>query len=150
MDYAFQYIIQNQGLTTETNYPYEAMAGTCDVEKASHSKAQVNNFKDVPSKSEEALLKAVASQPVSVAIDSDDAFQHYSSGVFNGECGNKPNHGVIVIGHGTTEDGTKYWLLKNSWGESWGKSGYIGIQRDVDVPEGLCGIAIETTYPVVA
>jgi KDEL-tailed cysteine endopeptidase len=74
MDYAFQYIIQNQGLTTETNYPYEAMAGTCDAEKASHSEAQISNFEDVPSKSEEALLKAVASQPVSVAIDATVPF----------------------------------------------------------------------------
>ncbi|GLT54450.1 hypothetical protein SLA2020_276490 [Shorea laevis] len=150
MDYAFQYIIQNKGLTTETNYPYEAMAGTCDAEKESQSEAQISNFEDVPSKSEEALLKAVASQPVSVAIDSDGAFEHYSSGVFNGECGNKLNHGVTVIGYGTTEDGTKYWLVQNSWDESWGESGYVQIQRDVDAPDGLCGIAIEASYPVVA
>jgi len=150
MDYAFQYIIQNKGLTTETNYPYEAMNGTCNAEKASQSEAQISNFEDVPSKSEEALLKAVANQPVSVAIDIDGALQYYSSGVFNGKCGNNLNHGVTVIGYGTTEDGTKYWLVKNSWGESWGENGYVRIQRDVDAPEGLCGIAIEASYPVVA
>jgi C1A family cysteine protease len=76
MDNAFQYIIQNQGLTTKTNYPYEAIARTCDAEKASHSEAQINNSEVVPSNSEDALLKAVASQPVSVAIDGDGFFQH--------------------------------------------------------------------------
>ncbi|GLT54447.1 hypothetical protein SLA2020_276460 [Shorea laevis] len=130
MDHAFQYIIQNQGLTTETNYPYEAIVGTCDAEKASHSEAQISNFEDVPSNSEEALLKAVASQPVSVAIDGSGAFQHYSSGVFNGECTNNLNHAVTVIG--------------------WGESGYMRILRDIEAPEGLCGIAIEASYPVVA
>jgi KDEL-tailed cysteine endopeptidase len=66
MDNAFKYIIQNQGITTETNYPYEEMQGTCDTRKASYYEAQISGFEDVPSNNEEALLKAVASQPVSV------------------------------------------------------------------------------------
>ncbi|GLT54448.1 hypothetical protein SLA2020_276470 [Shorea laevis] len=68
----------------------------------------------------------------------------------SGECTNNLNHAVTIIGYGTTEDGTKYWLVKNSWGESWGENGYMRIQRDVDAPEGLCGIAIDASYPVVA
>jgi C1A family cysteine protease len=151
MDNAFTYIIQNNGLTTETNYPYDAVERNCDVQKASYYEAQISGFEDVPANNEEALLKAVASQPVSVAIDGyEPAFKHYSSGVFSGECKTSLNHAVTVIGYGTTEDGTKYWLVKNSWGETWGESGYIRIQRDVGAPEGLCGIAKQASYPVIA
>jgi len=75
----------------------------------------------------------------------------YSSGVFTGECDQtKPNHVVTAIGYGTADDGTKYWLVKNSWGESWGESGYMRIQRDVDSQEGMCGIAKRASYPVIA
>jgi C1A family cysteine protease len=152
MDNAFKYIIQNQGITTETNYPYEAMQGTCDTQKASSYEAQISGFEDVPSNNEEALLKAVASQPVSVGLDGYGRdFQLYSSGVFHGECDQtKLNHAVTAIGYGTADDGTKYWLVKNSWGESWGESGYMRIQRDIDSPEGLCGIARQASYPVIA
>jgi C1A family cysteine protease len=151
MDIAFKYIIQNQGLATETNYPYQAMDGTCDMEKASNPEAQISSFEYVPANNEEALLKAVASQPVSVPVlGYGRAFQLYSSGVFSGECGTTNlNHAVTAIGYGTADDGTKYWLVKNSWGERWGESGYMRIQRDIGDPQGFCGIATEASYPVI-
>jgi C1A family cysteine protease len=151
MDDAFKYIVQNQGLTTETNYPYLAMQRTCDTQKASYYGAQISGFEDVPPNNEEALLKAVASQPVSVALDgSGQNFHLYSSGVFNGECGTRLTHAVTAVGYGTADDGTKYWLVKNSWSKRWGESGYMRIQRDVDSPEGLCGIAKRASYPLIA
>jgi C1A family cysteine protease len=150
MDNAFTYIIQNQGLATETNYPYQAMDGTCDMEMASNPEALISSFEDVPANNEEALLKVVASQPVSVAVDGyGRAFHLYSSGVFSGECGTNLTHAVTAIGYGTADDGTKYWLVKNSWGESWGESGYMRIQRDIGDPQGLCGIAMKASYPVI-
>ncbi|GJV72538.1 senescence-specific cysteine protease SAG39-like protein [Tanacetum coccineum] len=102
----------------------------------------------VPANSESALLKAVARQPVSVAIDASGSdFQFYSSGVFTGECGTELDHGVTAVGYGTSDDGTKYWLVKNSWGTSWGQEGYIMMERDVDAKEGICGIAMQASYP---
>ena len=149
MDNAFRYIIKNQGLSTEEKYPYETMQGTCDHEKESIYAAQISAFEEVPSNNEEALLQAVANQPVSIAIDgSDPNFKFYKSGVFMEECGTRLTHAVTAIGYGTSADGTKYWLMKNSWGTRWGENGYMRIQRDTSAPEGLCGLAKQASYPV--
>ncbi|RVW69591.1 KDEL-tailed cysteine endopeptidase CEP1 [Vitis vinifera] len=94
------------------------------------------------------LQKAVAHQPIAVAIDaSGSEFQFYSSGVFTGQCGTELDHGVAAVGYGTSDDGMKYWLVKNSWSTGWGEEGYIRMQRDVTVKEGLCGIAMQASYP---
>lgn len=69
-------------------------------------------------------------------------------GVFTGDCTTELNHGVAVVGYGTTVDGTKYWIVKNSWGPEWGEGGYIRMERGVSAKEGLCGIAMEASYPL--
>lgn len=74
-------------------------------------------------------------------------FQFYSSGVFIGACGTELDHGVTTVGYGMSEDGTKYWSVKNLWGTSWGEEGYIRIQQGVAAAEGLCGIPMEASYP---
>lgn len=150
MDTAFDYIIQNGGISSETNYPYDASDGTCNAHMASLSVAKIVGYEDVPANNEGEILKAVAMQPVSVALDgSGQEFQLYSSGVFNGNCGTNMSHAVAIVGYGTAEDGTKYWKIRNSWGKTWGEAGYMRIQRDYAQPEGLCGLAMHASYPVV-
>ncbi|CAI0380939.1 unnamed protein product [Linum tenue] len=126
MDDAFEFIIQNKGLATESNYPYTAADGYCSASKEGNHAADIKGYEDVPANSEFALLKGVANQPISVAIDAgDSSFQFYESGVFTGECGTELDHGVTA----------------------WGEEGYIRMQRDVSAEEGLCGIAMQASYP---
>ncbi|XVF60823.1 hypothetical protein PTKIN_Ptkin08bG0079000 [Pterospermum kingtungense] len=131
MDDAFKFIQQNKGLTTESNYPYKGVDGTCKTNKEADHAATINGFEDVPANSEDALQKAVANQPVSVAIDAGGfEFQFYSSGVFMGDYGSTDlDHGVTAVGYGVDDDGTKCVLVKNLWGSSWGEQGYSRIQR---------------------
>ncbi|KAI3499504.1 hypothetical protein L1887_35305 [Cichorium endivia] len=148
MDLAFDFIKKTGGLTKEDNYPYMAVDGRCDSKKNAPV-VSIDGHEDVPINNEKALMKAVANQPVSVAIDAGDPdFQFYSEGVFTGECGTQLNHGVAAVGYGTTLDGTKYWIVKNSWGTEWGEKGYIRMERGISDKRGLCGIAMEASYPI--
>jgi len=145
MDQAFQYIISNNGIDTEASYPYTAEDGDCSF-SASSVGAKLSGFTDVSSGDEGALQTAVNQQPVSVAIDaSQSSFQFYSSGVYNEpSCSSSSlDHGVLAIGYGT-DNGTPYWLVKNSWGTSWGLSGYIEMSRNAN---NQCGIATAASWP---
>ncbi|KAK2987208.1 hypothetical protein RJ640_029093, partial [Escallonia rubra] len=147
MSTAMEFIINNGGLANDTEYPYKATDGNCSTNVS--IAASINGFENVPANNESALLCAVANQPVSVAIDAGGAnFQFYHSGVFSADCGTMLDHGVTAVGYGTTDDGEKFWLLKNSWGNSWGYDGYIRIARDVAAKEGECGIAMMASYPL--
>ncbi|KAL8268259.1 hypothetical protein R6Q59_002057 [Mikania micrantha] len=140
----FEYIAKN-GINTENNYPYMATDEACIATNEANQAARISGFEIVPANNETLLLNAVSQQPVSVSIDANgDEFKYYSSGVFTGYCGTKLNHDVTVVGFGT-QDGIKYWLVKNSWGDGWGMNGYIMLQRDVN----LCGVAMQATFPTV-
>ncbi|KAJ4733661.1 Cysteine protease XCP1 [Rhynchospora pubera] len=147
MDNAFRFIIDNGGLRTEEDYPYLMEEGTCDDKRDESEVVTITGFEDVPENSEEALIKALAHQPVSVAIEASGRnFQFYSGGVFNGPCKTRLDHGVTAVGYGSTKD-QDYIIVKNSWGPHWGEKGYIRMKRGTGKAEGLCGINKMASYP---
>lgn len=102
MDNAFSYIAAGNPLETESEYPYTAQDGTCNYDQ-SEGQVSISNHVDVAQYDPNQLLAAVAQQPVSVAIEADQAvFQSYSGGIINDpSCGTNLDHGVLVIGYGT-------------------------------------------------
>jgi C1A family cysteine protease len=144
MDNAFDWIKTN-GICSEADYPYTAGGGTSGTcKKGCSPVAKCTGHKDVPVKDEEALYTALTSSTVAVAIEADkSAFQLYKGGVLdNAACGTQLDHGVSVVGFGT-DSGKDYWNVRNSWGGSWGESGYIRMVKG----KNQCGISQSASQP---
>jgi C1A family cysteine protease len=147
MDGAFEYAIDN-GMCAEEEYPYTAAGGDCQSCDVS---VTMTGCVDVTPNNQIDLTEAVATGPVSVAIEADTlTFQMYTGGVLTSSaCGTSLDHGVLVVGYGE-ESNTPFWLVKNSWGPSWGEDGYVKIERSSSTNDkGICGIAMQPSYPVV-
>jgi C1A family cysteine protease len=148
MEGAFKYVIAN-GQCSDASYPYTSKdSGTC---QSCSSVVKISSCSDVNPSDQLSLKAAVARQPVSVAIEADTRyFQSYSGGILTStSCGTNLDHGVLIVGYGT-ENGQKYWTVKNSWGTTWGESGYIRIARSDGTSDvGICGIAMSPSFPTV-
>jgi C1A family cysteine protease len=145
---AFQYAKANK-IESESAYPYTGAKGTCAY---SSSKGQVvlKGQGAVTKNSGSQLQAAVAQQPVSVGIEADKSvFQSYKSGIITSTaCGTSMDHAVLVVGYGT-ESGQDYWILKNSWGTTWGEKGYFRLARSSGSGAGICGLQQDATYPTM-
>jgi C1A family cysteine protease len=151
MDDAFDYIHANGGITSESNYPYTAQNGACDTRREHQVVATLRSHTDVPANSDDALMNAIAQQPVSVAVEADQSsFQFYSSGVMTAACGTALDHGVLAVGYGT-DGGQDFYKVKNSWGADWGEAGYIRLGRgpSYNAGSGQCGILSAASFPNV-
>jgi len=134
---------EKHGMASEAEYPYHARDGHCKhKEKAVAHFTGLTNVKQ----SEDHLKDAVGTVgPVAVGIDASHySFQLYNGGVYHEtRCSSTQlDHGVTVIGYGN-EDDKDYWLVKNSWGSSWGEKGYIKMWRNHN---NMCGIATMACY----
>ena len=147
MEGAFKYVIEH-GQCSLASYPYTAKDGSC---KTCSAVAHLSSCSDVKPNDQISLKGAVAQQPVSIAIEADTRyFQSYSGGVLTStSCGTNLDHGVLIVGYGE-ENGQKYWLVKNSWGVTWGDKGYVKIARSESTNDaGICGIAMDPSFPSV-
>lgn len=147
MDNAFTYVMDN-GLCTESAYPYDAAKGEC-MAASCGTQYHIGACGDVEAENELALKEALAAGPVSVAIEADTkVFQLYRSGIItSNECGTDLDHGVLAVGYGA-ESGTMYWKVKNSWSADWGEDGYVRVLRTESThSKGVCGIAMQPSMP---
>jgi C1A family cysteine protease len=147
MALAFRFY-KSHAAVLEADYPYTSGAGkvaACDSSKKATSVKATGYAMVTPNNSDQ-LKAALAKGPVSVAIEADrTAFQAYQSGVLTGSaCGTQLDHGVLAVGYGT-ENGTPYYLVKNSWGPTWGDHGFIKI--GIESGAGVCGIQEQPVQP---
>ncbi len=155
------WIGKNGGLCLESDYPYTSgvtkTGGTCNSKSCTAvSGTKVASHTDVAPNSDSAMMGALALQPVSVGIEADQrAFQLYSSGVFTDTCGTNIDHAVLLVGYGhNSASNLDYYILKNSWGTTWGDQGYIYLGKGTDSNgksynggKGQCGVLMMGAYP---
>jgi C1A family cysteine protease len=135
MNQAYDYLIKFGGSQPTSSYPYTARDGACKADKSKVA-VQFSSHQELAA-NENALGDALQKGPVSVAIEADQSiFQFYTSGVLDGNCGRNLDHGVTAVGFGA-DSSTGYWIVKNSWGTTWGDKGYIQMRRG----KNLCGMS---------
>jgi C1A family cysteine protease len=142
---------------TEKQYPYVAMDETC-TPKASRIPIGVNGY--VALQKDEDLMKNTLAKigPLSAGVDANQDWQLYDTGIYDptpSECSQNPedqDHGIVIVGYGTERScrdeyckDINYWIIRNSWGKSWGEKGYMRLARGTNA----CGIATAVIYPTV-
>lgn len=134
------------GLSEESAYPYVAVTNKCNVPAINPVVGVIGGSVNISTSEVDMQAALFENGPVSVAFEVIGGFRDYKTGVYaNVTCKNGPNdvnHAVLAVGYGT-EEGTDYWLVKNSWGAAWGDNGFFKIQRGVN----MCGIAQCNSYP---
>ncbi|KAM7410347.1 hypothetical protein PAMA_001676 [Pampus argenteus] len=145
---AYDYVVSN-GLQSTSTYPYTSVDNQPCYYNTGLAVAHIKDYRFIPKGDEQALADAVATiGPITVAIDADHAsFLFYSSGIYNEPNCNPNNlsHAVLLVGYGS-EGGQDYWIIKNSWGTSWGEGGFMRLVRD---GRNTCGIASYALYPIL-
>lgn len=119
MYWAYDYVLKAGGLASESDYPYHAVDQSCQAEGLKHYNP-ITGYKQVEMGNQDALMNAIDTQSVTVAVDASYFFS-YTGGVFD-NCGENINHAVVAIGY--TDE---YWIIQNSWGARWGEAGYIRL-----------------------
>jgi C1A family cysteine protease len=134
---AYKYIAKN-GMEKESDYPYTAKDDSCKF-NAQKVAVKITGQQKI-SGGESGLLTGLAGHPTAVCHDTG-GWQHYKSGVMT-SCSKGGGHCTQMVGYASSGD---YWIIKNSWGGSWGNSGYLYLKKGSN----LCGISNHAIYPTL-
>jgi cathepsin F/cysteine peptidase B len=130
MDNAFDWVVTNGGIAAESVYPYKSgdgITGTCNNALLKNYAAHVTGHTDI-AKNENTMEEFVStSGPLSIGVDAL-SWQFYLGGIMRYCLGKQLDHGVLIVGYDTTHT-PPYWIIKNSWGATWGENGYIRVAK---------------------
>jgi cathepsin L len=153
----FKWIGKVGGLCTEQAYPYTSgttkETGTCQTTCSKVAGTAPSSVVNVKANSDSDMMSAIATTVVSIAVQANQAsFQLYKSGIFTGTCTVDLDHATALVGYGSD-----YYIMRNSWGTTWGESGYMRIGKGNDPATGKpynggagqCGLLMEGSYPVL-
>jgi len=141
------------GMATETQYPYVAQTNPC-VRTAAMNNAPISGYTCLSNSNNNNLTASevtmasflAANGVLSIALDASCLFS-YTSGVLPGTCGctqNSLDHAINIVGYGTDPSAGPYWIVRNSWGTTWGMDGYFLLERGVNA----CGVATGVSFPL--
>jgi len=142
---AYQYVIGTGGMDPLADYPYVAENENCRF-SASEVVAKISSWQYVTQSQSESQMASylVSNGPLSVCVDAS-SWSYYSSGVYMAsQCGTSIDHCVDAVGYNLGAS-TPYWIIRNSWGTSWGQSGFMFLQYNADA----CAVAQVVTSSVV-
>jgi C1A family cysteine protease len=145
---AYKYIIGAKGIDSYSSYPYtsgDGVTGQCHVNPADFE-GHISSWQWVTQSENEQQMQqfTYTTGPPSVCVDAA-SWSGYQGGVItSSECGDQIDHCVQIVGWNVVQ-GLNAWLVRNSWGTSWGYSGYLWVQMGEDT----CGIASTVTSPIV-
>ena len=156
MHLAFEYCIENDGLVSYNDYPYQIKSGNCSLscsncKKIKFSKvvgSNISSYVQVTPGSTEEMKRNLLINPIAIAVDaSSPQFRFYKSGVISIPSKNSTelNHAVLLVGYQNDNNG-EYWIIQNSWGEKWGEDGYANIRITEGLGTLLC--QLYAFYPV--
>lgn len=137
---AFNYL-ESHAAMSEDAYPYTAVdTADCLYDAADTTGIMVSDWSAITPDSVDALKESLTHGPTSVNIDAESVvFQLYSGGVLDSSrCGTGIDHAVLAVGWGVDDTAGEYWIVKNSWGTTWGDEGYVKIAAVDGI--GICGV----------
>ncbi|XP_075054414.1 cathepsin O [Mixophyes fleayi] len=144
---ALKWIYQSQTkLVRSSEYPFKAKTGLCHFFPRTEFGVSIKGYEafDFSHCEEEMMDMLINAGPLAVIVDAI-SWQDYLGGIIQHHCSSgHSNHAVLLVGFDKTGD-IPYWIVKNSWGVSWGIDGYVHIKMGGN----LCGIADFVTVPVM-
>ncbi|KAI4838280.1 vivapain-2 [Plasmodium brasilianum] len=153
---AFDDVIELGGLCSESDYPYVGkVPELCQLDKCKN-RYTISSYLEVPEFKFKEAVQFLG--PISVSIAVSDDFAFYQGGIFDGECGDEPNHAVILVGYGVEEiydtmlkknKKHYYYIIKNSWGETWGERGFIKLETDENGYRKPCLLGTEAIIAMI-
>lgn len=148
MTNSFEYLQKFKHMNRDS-YPYTAQQGRCSYDE-SDGVTTVKSYKEIQSGDVDGHMAALQNQPISIAIAAaSSTFMLYKGGIMSSSsCGTNVDHAVNLVGYGS-ENGKDFWIIRNSWGTSWGERGYVRIARSSRDGPGVCGILKMSSYPIL-